>query len=193
MYVKSRYKFATVGAVILGGCGANVATPNDVMAGIMNVSGAFYWCLYVHVNGVETLFAEAAPSNPVAGQYYAVKILRDVTNNQVSLWIDGVLKISQSIALGGSVNNSTVVYGGMTFNNSAVNQTLYLGDVDAEDVDPDAGAAHTLSYQSVVQNADGSRTAIAVPLTYDSKSLVSGGNVSISDGTSVTVNVPLKV
>lgn len=49
-------------------------------------------------------YVESSSSNPTTGIWYCVEILRDNTNDLEKVWIDGVLKISQTVALTGDAD-----------------------------------------------------------------------------------------
>lgn len=70
---------------------------NFDMGSIVQFQGAdLYWGLTITENGVQAFHLEAAPSNPVAGIYYCVEMLRDATNDLQKLWIDYVFSTHKS-------------------------------------------------------------------------------------------------
>jgi hypothetical protein len=58
--------------------------------------GNLQWGLYTVSGGVTTWYWEASASNPTTGQWYCMEWTRDVANQIVGLWVDGVSKVYQT-------------------------------------------------------------------------------------------------
>jgi hypothetical protein len=63
---------------------------NGIAAAIHINNGNYYWELICAVNNYYTYYDEATPSNPQVGTWYEVQILRDVTNQKIDLWVNGI-------------------------------------------------------------------------------------------------------
>jgi hypothetical protein len=63
---------------------------NAVASSIQLKNGNYFWQLIYAVNNYYSYVTESTPSNPQIGKYYEVQILRDLTNQKTSLWVNGV-------------------------------------------------------------------------------------------------------
>jgi len=70
--------------------------PNSNFAQIYNDAGSLKWRLGVRIAGVEHFVSEASASNPTIDTWYCVKVLRDVTSSIGKLWVDAVLKATDT-------------------------------------------------------------------------------------------------
>lgn len=95
-------------------------------AAIINISGSYYWRLFV--NGVEV--NEATASNPTTGIYYCIELLRDKTNSIQKLWVNGVLKVTQNNAI---TNNATNIAVGVDYSSGGEALNCYCDSVIAAD------------------------------------------------------------
>ena len=96
-------------------------------ATLNNVSNSLYWGLIIIENSVTTYLKEAVASNPVAGNYYNLIVLRDVTNDIERLWVNGTLKISSNMAI---TTDATEVVVGVSAGEA---QDLYFDSVTISD------------------------------------------------------------
>lgn len=91
---------------------------NFDLGSLVQFQGAdLYWGLTITENGVQEFDLEAAPSNPIAGVYYCVEMLRDATNDIERLWINGQLKVDKAVAI--TNTNVNQVYAGVGFSDTA--------------------------------------------------------------------------
>jgi outer membrane biosynthesis protein TonB len=117
----------TSGNFVFFGSVANTNSQNTVDPFIFNSNGQYYWGVVSVINGVMYLDFESSPSNPQAGVYYNVEVLRDVTNHKTDLWINGNLKVDATRT---HIGNSNLVASGVTW--SDVTVTLYVDCVRAK-------------------------------------------------------------
>ncbi len=99
----------------------NSNSQNTVDPFIYNLNGQYYWGAVSVINGVLYWDRESTPSNPQAGTYYNVELLRDVTNHKTDLWVNGVLKLDVSRV---HVGNSNVICTGISWTD--VTATAYV-------------------------------------------------------------------
>lgn len=92
---------------------------------ILNTGGQFFWVLFDDGFG-ET--SEAVASNPSAGVYYSIELLRDRTNGIERLYVDGVLKVTRNDALTTDATNIAV---GTDFNDNGKASNIYHDSVIA--------------------------------------------------------------
>lgn len=89
-------------------------------------SGANNWALWVN----ETSTGYTASNGPSNGIWYCVEVKRDVTNTAIALWVDGVLALSQAVAI--SVN-AQYCYAGFISGGLTTAVEFYLDDVVVTD------------------------------------------------------------
>lgn len=77
----------------------------------------YYWGIVSVVNGVFYYDLELTASNPVAGTYYTVEVLRGVTNHKTDLWVNGVLKVDVTR---NHICNSNNICTGVSWSDSAM-------------------------------------------------------------------------
>ena len=92
---------------------------------IKNISGQLYWGILLQENGTWTWLYESSPSNPLINTWYCVEIRRDVASGIVELWVDGNLKVNQSVSISQASNG---IFPG-TGNSAGFATTLYIDDL----------------------------------------------------------------
>ena len=117
----------SAGKYVFFGSLASTNSQNTVDPFIYNSNGQYYWGVVSVINGVMYLDLESSPSNPQAGVYYNVEVLRDVTNHKTDLWVNGNLRVD---ATRNHVGNSNLVCSGISW--SDVSVTLYVDCVRAK-------------------------------------------------------------
>ncbi len=112
-------------------CGLqNTNDSNAVYPAIKRIDGANYWVLAVNNGGAGTTLSESTASNPQLNTWYCVEYVRDITNQTVTLLIDGIVKISQTITQTGSTN---IIICGIYYTDDNGTVTAYLDDTTAAD------------------------------------------------------------
>jgi hypothetical protein len=115
------------GKYVFFGSVVSTNSQNTVDPFVYNSNGHYYWGAVSVINGVMYIDLESSPSNPQAGVYYNIEVLRDVANHKTDLWINGNLRVDASRA---HVGNSNLVCSGVTW--SDVSVTLYVDCVRAK-------------------------------------------------------------
>lgn len=109
-------------------------------AAIRKLDGQLYWGLVALENNNPNWFYESTPSNPSAGTWYCVEVRRDIATGTVQLWVDGSLKISQSISISQTNNGifpgTSVSYGFATslYIDDLVLSNTYIGPQSTSDL-----------------------------------------------------------
>ena len=117
--------------MFLGGV-ADADGSDSVYSILKNVGGDIFWQLGVRITSVYTFYTEASASNPATGVYYCVEVLRDLTNQVATLWVDGVQKITQTGLSQTSNTAQTAI--GIPYQSYAVSQTAYFDCVVVADI-----------------------------------------------------------
>lgn len=94
---------------------------NRVLASIVMSGGVVYWELSVRIAGVYAYYLSAV--TPIINRYYCVEVLRDVTNQTATLWVDGVKLVEQAGLA--QVNNSDAAVFGVPY---TAHPTTVYGD-----------------------------------------------------------------
>jgi hypothetical protein len=81
-----------------------------------------FWAAMTREDAVETTTLEAAASNPVINTWYCVEVERDIDNNFVKVYVDGVLKATDSVV---STTAATRVWDGCSTNICGETVTIY--------------------------------------------------------------------
>jgi hypothetical protein len=110
----------TDGSWLSYGALANSGNSESVAVVIQNVGGQLYWGLFID----GSIHLEAAASSINSGSYYQVQLVRDVNGLQ-QLYVDGVLKVQQTINLSYDANIATF---GVDFN-TGKSVRVYVDDV----------------------------------------------------------------
>jgi hypothetical protein len=96
--------------IVLGGI-YDSGYSNAVNPCIRNIGGNLYWELAVVINGSITFTTESTASNPTANTWYSIEVLRDLTNQTATLWVNGTQKVNVTGL--SQVNNSVSVEVGL--------------------------------------------------------------------------------
>jgi hypothetical protein len=96
--------------LVLGGIYDSGRT-NSVNPCVRNIGGSLYWEIAIKVNGSITFTTETTASNPVANTWYCIEILRDLTNQTATVWVNGSQKVNVTAL--SQVNNSEIIEVGL--------------------------------------------------------------------------------
>jgi hypothetical protein len=105
------------------------ASSDYACAAIQLSGGSLYWATFVRAS----LYLESVASNPQINTWYCVELLRDKTNQKVTLWVDGVQKVAVTgLSLAGNAQEVAVGINYENFSSPAAS-TAYVDCVVVAD------------------------------------------------------------